>query len=115
MQIQRGQTRIAAFGLAGGEKAATVGEGQQVAGQRTVPAAVGHARGQHAVEQVAARRREHPRATVALLRQGLALGPVARLVEVAAVETEALQTEVVGDASGGDVLQTLLQRLALGL
>ncbi|MOA28025.1 hypothetical protein D3C78_1489390 [compost metagenome] len=38
-----------------------------------------------------------------------------RLVQVAAVEAEALQAEVVGHAARGDLLQALLQRLALGL
>ena len=113
MQVENGQARVMAFGLARHEETATAGKGQQVADLCLVPGAGGHAPGQYLVEQVTARRREQARAQVALHRKFLARGKVTGLHDVAAIETEALQAEVVGHALLGDALQTRLQRFTI--
>ncbi|MCY1290293.1 hypothetical protein D9M68_330090 [compost metagenome] len=54
MQVELCQARIAAFLRSGGEEAAAIGEGQQVADLGLVPGAGGYPFGQHPVEQEAA-------------------------------------------------------------
>ncbi|MNI53676.1 hypothetical protein D3C73_1085250 [compost metagenome] len=105
MQIENRQARVAALGFACREKAAAVGERQQVTDLGTLPGAIGDAGGQHLIEQKTARRGEQTRAHVALLRQGLARGPGASIDDVAAVMAEALCAEIVRDAVFNDQLQ----------
>ncbi|MNN62634.1 hypothetical protein D3C81_1779560 [compost metagenome] len=95
MQVENGQARIAAFGNPGREKTATVSERQQVADQCRIPRAIGHPGRQHLVEEIATRRGQQPRTDIALLWQGLAFGPLARIEQVTAGMTEALGAEIV--------------------
>ncbi|MNJ48783.1 hypothetical protein D3C77_439870 [compost metagenome] len=60
VQIQNGQTRIRTLRLAGREKAATVGERQQVTDQGRLPTAVGNTRCQYLVEHIATGTGEQP-------------------------------------------------------
>src|SRR5690606_10736633 len=109
MQIEDGQARDLAFGLPRREKAATVGEGQQIADLRLAPASIADTLCQDTGEQIAAPSREQPRAQVALDRQLLHLGIFACAMNVAALEAEALQAEVVGHTLRLDALETRLQ------
>src|SRR5690606_7012763 len=104
MQIEDGQARVLAFGLPRREKAATVGEGQQIADLRLAPASIADTLCQDPVEQIAAPSREQPRAQVALYRQLLPLGIFACAMNVAALEAE-----VVGHTLRLDALETRLQ------
>src|SRR5690606_41358868 len=109
MQIEDGQARVLAFGLPRREKAATVGEGQQIADLRLAPASIADTLCQGPVEQMAAPGREQPRAQVALYRQLLPLGIFACAMHVAALEAEALQAAVVGYTLRLDALATRVQ------
>ncbi|MNJ27074.1 hypothetical protein D3C77_215700 [compost metagenome] len=60
VQVQNGQARIGTLRFAGREKAATVGERQQVTDLGRLPAAVGNTRCQHLVEQITAGTGEQP-------------------------------------------------------
>src|SRR5690606_35197011 len=113
MQIKRGQTRVAAFLNSRREETATVGERQQITDLCTIPAARRNPLGQHAVEDQTARGRQQARAAIALLGKTPLLGEMARLVNIAAIEAEALRTEIVGNAPLANLLQACVQLLGV--
>ncbi len=110
MQIQNRQARVAALLRPGREKAATVGECQEIAYSCLIPAAIPNPFGEHTVEQVTATSRKQPRTHVALLRKLTFRREVPSTVQVAALIAETLQAEVIRHAGGLDPLQPLIQR-----
>lgn len=110
VQVEGGQTGIAAFFLASEEKAAAVGEGQQVANRCPVPATLRDPLGEQAVEQVAAPGGKEARTQVAVRRQQVLFRATARVDQVAAAVAEALQAEIVGHAVRGDTFQARVEK-----
>ena len=110
MQVEGGQTGIAAFFLASEEKAAAVGEGQQVADRCPVPATLRDPLGEQAIEQVAAPGGKEARTQVAVRRQQVLFRATARVDQVAAAVAEALQAEIIGHAVRGDTFQARVEK-----
>ncbi len=115
MEVENGQSGVAAFINTSREKAAAVGERQQIAYLSLLPAAIGNTRRQHPIEQVAARGGQQPRTHCTLFRQRLTACVIARLAQIAALIAETLRTEIVGYALPGDGFKALIQRLLVTL
>src|SRR5690606_11476175 len=115
MDVQLCKARVIGGQTFGGKMAATVGEGQAVAGQYAVPAAIGHPLPQQTVEQQAAGGGQQTCARAPGRWQCAPLGPLPGLLQVTAVTAEALGPEVVRHALLGDALQTLVQLCGISL